>query len=328
MIPALVLTAGLATRLRPLSFVRAKAALPVAGEPLVRRILRTLRASGVTDAVLNLHHLPHTLTSRVGDGSDLGMRVRYSWEMPVLGSAGGPRHALPLLAGPQSGLPGSMFLIVNGDTLTDADIAAVVADHRRSGALVTMAVIPNTEPDKYGGVVVDAGGAVSGFVRRGSPQASCHFIGVQVAEAEAFADLPDNTPHESVGALYPALTAARPGAVRAHVCSAAFMDIGTPGDYLSTSLALSARDAAEQGVSAPLGQLGARSAVHPSARVEDSILWDDVEVGEGTLLRECVVTDGAHVPADTSWVGVTIRRAEGDLAPNERQIGDLAIASL
>jgi NDP-sugar pyrophosphorylase family protein len=88
MIPALVLTAGLATRLRSLSCVRAKAAVPVAGEPLVRRILRQLRAADVRDAVLNLHHLPHTITRVVGDGSDLGIRVRYSWEVPVLGSAG------------------------------------------------------------------------------------------------------------------------------------------------------------------------------------------------------------------------------------------------
>ena len=92
MIPALVLTAGLATRLRPLSLVRAKAALPVAGEALARRVLRWLAGAGVTDAVLNLHHLPHTLTAIVGDGSDLDLRVRYSWEMPVLGSAGGPRR--------------------------------------------------------------------------------------------------------------------------------------------------------------------------------------------------------------------------------------------
>ena len=69
MVPALVLTAGLATRLRPLSFVRAKAALPVAGTPLIHRILRSLSSAGVQDVVLNLHHLPHTLTSLLGDGS-------------------------------------------------------------------------------------------------------------------------------------------------------------------------------------------------------------------------------------------------------------------
>src|SRR4029453_15030678 len=111
MIPALVLTAGLATRLRPLSFVRAKAALPIGDRAIVQRILQWLSGHGVNDAVLNLHHLPHTITRIVGDGAAEGVRVRYSWEMPVLGSAGGPRRALPLPASPT-------FLIVNGDTLT------------------------------------------------------------------------------------------------------------------------------------------------------------------------------------------------------------------
>jgi NDP-sugar pyrophosphorylase family protein len=151
---------------------------------------------------------------------------------------------------------------------------------------------------------------------------------VQVAEAEAFAALPDNTPHESVGALYPALMAARPAAVRAFVCDAEFMDIGTPADYLRTSRLLSHRDAVGRGVAPPRWEHGARSAIHPSARVEDSILWDDVQVGEGAMLRESVVTDGVHVPGDTSWIGVTIRRADGALAPQERRVGDLAVASL
>ena len=72
MIPALVLTAGLGTRLQPLSFVRAKGALPIGDEPLARRILRWLATAGIRDAVLNLHHLPHTLTRAIGDGSDIG----------------------------------------------------------------------------------------------------------------------------------------------------------------------------------------------------------------------------------------------------------------
>src|SRR5262249_12811551 len=92
--PALVLTAGLGTRLRPLTTARAKPAIPVAGEPMIRRIIAWLVRHGVRDLVLNLHHLPASLTAIVGDGSDLAARVRYSWEQPiVLGSAGGPRLA-------------------------------------------------------------------------------------------------------------------------------------------------------------------------------------------------------------------------------------------
>ena len=104
--PALVLTAGLATRLQPLSAVRAKAALPVAGEALVLRILRWLKRSGVTRVVLNLHHRAETITREVGDGAAIGLDLRYSWETAILGSAGGPARAIPLL-------DADRFLIVN-----------------------------------------------------------------------------------------------------------------------------------------------------------------------------------------------------------------------
>ncbi len=94
---ALLLTAGLGTRLQPLTYVRAKAAVPINGEPLVRRVIRILATAGIRDLVLNLHHRPQSIAACVGDGSDLDVRVRYSWEQPVLGSAGGPRRALPLV---------------------------------------------------------------------------------------------------------------------------------------------------------------------------------------------------------------------------------------
>jgi mannose-1-phosphate guanylyltransferase len=255
----------------------------------------------------------------VGDGADLGLRVRYSGEVPVLGSAGGPRRALPLLRHGGRGRDAT-FLVVNGDTLTDCDPGALVDAHRGSGALVTMAVVPNAEPDKYGGALVDEDGAITGFVRRGSPERSWHVIGVQAAEPEAFASVPDDEPYESVAALYPALIAARRGAVRAFPCRAAFFDIGTPADYLETSLLVAAREGVDT--------TGAGTRVHATARVERSILWDDVEVGAGAVIRECVVTDGVRVPAETSWHGVSLRRPTGELAPDEREIGDLAVASI
>ena len=326
MVPALVLTAGLATRLRPLSFVRAKAALPVAGTPLIRRILRSLSSAGVFDVVLNLHHLPHTLTRLLGDGAELGMRVRYSWEVPVLGSAGGPKRALPLLSNPEPGVPSpgsrvpdrGTFLIVNGDTLTDVNLSAVVDDHRRSGALVTMAVVPNTEPEKYSGVRVTPDGEFAGWVPRAAQEPSYHFIGVQVAEAAAFDSVAAGIPSE-VRTLYSALIAAQPGSVRAFRTRAAFFDIGTPSDYLNTSLTLATREAIDT---------VANAQVSPTARVERSLLWDDVIVEDGAMLRECVVTDGVRVPADTSWHGVTIRIASDELASGERRIDGLAIGSL
>jgi NDP-sugar pyrophosphorylase family protein len=123
-----------------------------------------------------------------------------------------------------------------------------------------------------------------------------------------------------VATLYPALIAAQPGSVRAFRCAAEYLDIGTPADYLRSSLLVASR---ERG-----SLMGQRCRIAGSARVEQSILWDDVVVEDGAYLRGCVVTDGAVVPGDTSWHGVTIRRADGRLAPGERRIGELAIGSL
>jgi len=286
---ALVLAAGLGTRLQPLTRARAKAAAPVDGEPLVRRTIRWLAGHGIRDLVVNLHHKPETIAAAVGDGADLGVRVRYSWESRVLGSAGGPRHALPLLI--DSGTEGRTFVLVNGDTLTDVDLPAMIAAHRRSGALVTMALIPNPRPDKYGGVLLDADHAVTGFTKRGHLEPGFHFIGPQVVDAEAFQPLPDGVPAESVLGIYPALMANRPGSVRGFVSRAAFQDIGTPADLLQTSLDLAAADGRD---GAP--RWGRNPQVAASARVVRSVLWDDVTVGAGAVITECVVADGVQIP--------------------------------
>ena len=289
--PALVLTAGLGTRLRPLTLVRAKPAVPIAGEPLVRRIITWLRAKGVSDLVLNLHHLPETIAAAVGDGTDLDVRVRYSWEQPeVLGTAGGPRLALPLVGG-------GTFLIVNGDTLTDVDVPALVASHQASDALVTLALVPNDQPYKYGGVVVDAGSRVTGFVRPGAAAArSYHFVGVQAVEPSAFEGVPDNTSANSIGDVYDRLIARRAGAVRGFVTRAAFWDVGTIADYWNTSAAL--------GGPPPPGR---NARIDPTARVETSILWDDVEIGGHAVLEECIVTDGAVVPDGARYRRAVLR---------------------
>ncbi len=314
--PGLVLTAGYGTRLRPLTALRAKPAVPVAGVPLIRRILTWLAAQGVRDLVLNLHHRPETITAEVGDGAGLGLRVRYSWEQVVLGTAGGPRHALPLV-------DAARFWIVNGDTLTDVDLSPIARQHAQSDALVTMALVSNPRPDKYGGVRVE-GGWVTGFTAPGTPGPSYHFIGVQLAEADVFATLADHEPAESVSGVYRALLAGPARRLGAFVCDASFHDIGTPADYLRTSLALAA------GGTAPTGPfVGARSRVAPGARLTRTIVWDDVTIDGGVTLTDCIVGDGVRLPA-----GLTLERRVivpagcVEPRPGDEIAGDLLIAPL
>jgi NDP-sugar pyrophosphorylase family protein len=313
---AIVLTAGLGTRLRPLSSVRAKPAVPVAGEPIVRRILAWLAGCGVRDAVLNLHHAPQSIAVEVGDGSDLGVAVRYSWEQPILGSAGGPRRALPLLGR-------DTFLVVNGDTLTDVDLDRLAEAHADSGAAVTLALSPDRDSRRYGGVRLDANGTVVEFVRRGGHEPALHFVGVQIAHRSAFAHLPDGVPLESFTGVYPTLMANRPGSVRGFVSDAGFRDVGTLADYLTASLAVARRE----GLSAQ--PLGLRSTVHPSSRVVDSIVWNDVTVGPDCDLERCIVADGVVVPAGVSLRNAAIVVAGRDVAgPGERMLGNLLVAPI
>ncbi len=276
--PVLVLCAGLGTRLRPLTDIRAKPAIPVAGEPMVRRIIRHCATSGHSRFVVNLHHRPESIAHVLGDGSDLGVRVRYSWEQPeLLGSGGGPRQALDILGT-------EPFLVVNGDTLTDLDPSRLLAAHIDAGALVTLAVVPNTAPDKYGGVSLDAHGQVTGFVRRGSPLPSYHFIGMQAARRDAFLGIPAGQATASIGGVYDRLIAERPGSVRAMICEARFWDVGTVADYVATSRALADATTNAQSSQAPAG-------------VVDTIVWDDVTFGNGCRLDRCIVTDHVRVAA-------------------------------
>jgi mannose-1-phosphate guanylyltransferase len=281
--------------------VRAKPAVPLAGQPLIARILRYAARYGVRECVLNLHHLPQTITSVVGDGTDFDVAVRYSWESPrVLGSAGGPRKALPLLGNAD-------FFIVNGDTLCEVDLHALATQHLDSRALVTMAVVVNHWPERYGGVVTDSRGIVYGFVPRGSPAARYHFVGVQMVHPSVFEALPDNEPAESVAGVYRTLIADKPGSVRAFLTTGDFHDVGTPADYLEAALSIGLAEGR------PSAQIGERAAVDRSARITDSILWDDVEVGPGAVLDRCIVADGVHIPAGRSFRNCAIIQSGGDI---------------
>ena len=294
--------------------MRAKAAVPVNGEPLARRVIQWLVASRVRDLVLNLHHRPASIAAVVGDGADLGARVRYSWEQPVLGSAGGPRHALSLLGDP--------FVLVNGDTLTDVNLAALAGEHHESRAAVTMALIPNPHPDKYGGVRVSEDGWVTGFTRRGTPGESFHFIGVQIARASVFAPLQDGVAAESVTALYPRMIAERPHSVRAFISRASFQDIGTPADYLRTCLELAESEGNRL-------TAGVRSQIDDSADVVRTAVWDDVTIGAHASLTDCVVADGASIPAGARYERAAIVPARScEPEPGQWLDGNLLIAPL
>ena len=290
-LPTIVLTAGLGTRLDPITRVVAKAAVPMAGKTLIERVLEWLNGQGIHDVVLNLHHRPETITAIVGDGGSLGLRVRYSWEPVLLGSGGGPRLALtlwPELTGP--------CLVVNGDTLTDLALAPLLEAHRASRARATLAVIRNPRPDHYNGIRATANRTVTEFVAKGHTDPTWHFVGVQVVEPDVFDRVPLGQPAETVSGLYRDLVSESPGSVMIWPVDAPFLDVGTPADYLAAVLGLAGADVVIEGT----------AAVDPSATLHRCVVWGGARVGAGARLTDCVVMSGADVPAGTTATGEVI----------------------
>jgi len=306
MIPTVVLAAGLGTRLQPLTRLLAKPAVPVAGKALIVRVLEWLRREGVRDIVVNLHHLPATVTSLVGDGAHLGLTVRYSWEREILGSAGGPKKALALWPGYDS-----PCLIVNGDTLTDFPLAPLLAAHeagRATGALATLAVVRNTRPGHYNGLRLDPEGRVLAFVPKGHTEETWHFIGVQVVEPRVFDPVSPDTPAETVAGIYRDLVARQPGAIRAWRVDAPFIDVGTPDDYLDAVLRVAAGEGNTTGVvlESPWTGGAHTAVVDPGAALTNCVVWPDAVVEAGAVLDRCVVLSGVTVRAETRARGQVI----------------------
>ena len=229
----MVLCAGLGTRLRPLTARVAKPAVPVCGVPLVRFSLALLAGAGVHRAVLNVHHLPDAMAAAAAEAArTLGLELAVSREPVIAGTGGALREARPHLRGADA------ILLVNGDVLFDVDLAAALADHRASGALATMVLLPMPPGVRYAAVETDAGGAVrriaGAFGPGGEALSPWHFSGVHVLSPALLDRVPAAPFEQDINRhVYPPLMAS--GAVRGRVVEGYWNDLGTPARYLEAT---------------------------------------------------------------------------------------------
>jgi len=291
----MVLAAGLGLRMRPLTLLRAKPALPVLNRPLLHRTLRALVRAGVRDVVVNLHHLPETVVAALGDGRGLGVRVRYSREREILGTGGGPKAV-------RDWFGREPFLLVNGDVLFDFDLRRLVAVHRASGARATLALRPD-RARAYSQVVTDRRGRILAIADRPAPAVGCSsmFASVHVVDPELLERLPGGA-SDSVRDLYLPLLAQG-----AHLhglrLRGAWYDLGRPSLYRDAQLRLlpggrSLLDATarvSRGARLRRSVVGARARVLDGARVERSVLWEGSIVEPGARVVGSVLAEGAVV---------------------------------
>ena len=327
---AMVLCAGLGTRLRPFTERWPKPAMPFLGQPLFRYHLAVLRAAGVQAVGLNTHHLPDVMAATArAEGARAGLPVHVVHEPVIQGTGGGIRGLRDFLAGGD-------FIVFNGDILFPVDLGAVVAAHRVSGAVATMVLLPMPAGESYASVDLDADGRVRRIAGRGPGGEGLtpwHFTGVHVMSPRVFDFMSPEGPEDINRDVYVRmLEAGLP--VRGVVVRAYWSDLGTPGRYLGTVReVLSGRVSLEGlGADSPFAAAGRQGNawVHPTARVEGAEVHGPAYLDAGCVLARGVrVGEGVSVgPGVQVGAGARLERTailEGtQVAPGETLVDVLA----
>lgn len=346
---AMVLAAGYGKRLRPLTTYYAKPALPLLGRPMIEYTLRRISRQGITEVVVNLHHRPETLEPVLARAQET-LAIHRSFESEILGTAGGLKKAAERLGK-------GLFLLLNGDTVTDFDLERMAEVHARAKARATLLLRPRPAGGAYSGILVGRRGEILGIERGRESKAELMFAGVWLLESSVM-ELLSGEPRGLEEELLPRLIEERRafGAVQ----DGRWLSIDTPRRYWEASLTMvrdrlfeedwavrrrphavvdgaSARVLAGAATRVEEGVrfrgtviLGARCHVAPGAKLENVVCWDDASIAAGASIANCVVTDGVVLPSDCELKDKVILKLGPDRSGlRRREIqDDLVIAEL
>ncbi|MCE5334825.1 MAG: NDP-sugar synthase [Desulfobacteraceae bacterium] len=312
---AMILAAGLGTRLHPLTSVRPKVLVPLLGVSMLRFWVERLHACGFEDVVLNAYHRKEHLADAVSRG-DWPIPVEVLPESVLLGTGGGIRNALDSFGD-------ETFVVINGDIVCDAPLAELAEEHRRSGAAVSLLMHDFPE---FNNVAVGKDGAVLGFGREAEKMAAAGngfrkmaFTGIHFINPAALADARKGVPGDIL-TVYRGLIAKGFPPVSLTCPNMFWREMGSIASYRALSAELTRL---ESGFLPPL-PTGEAVLLHPEAvvekdvglsgvvvagrgarigagaRLENVIMWENVRIGPGSRLNDCIVADGMRVCGDHS----------------------------
>lgn len=299
---AVVLVGGFGTRLRPLTNDLPKQMLPIVRVPMIERVVASLGSYGVTEAVLSLGYRPDAFIDAYPDGVCAGVLLHYAVEPEPLDTAGAVRFAA-LSAGIDD-----TFIVVNGDVLTDLNVAELWNFHKSHGAEGTIALTPVDDPSRYGVVPIDEDGRVIEFVEKPAPgTAPTNWInaGTYVLEPSVLDRIASDRKVSIERETFPSMVA--DSSLYALHSDSYWIDAGTPETYLRAQLDLVDGVRAEEVAVVPSDE------VDTSARVENSVLGADVVIGNGAFVCNSILMDGVTVGpgvrihdsiiASGAWIG-------------------------
>jgi mannose-1-phosphate guanylyltransferase len=329
---AVILVGGEGKRLRPLTSTVPKPVVPLVDRPFISFMLEWLRQHGVDDVIMSCGFLATSVRNVLGDGSGLGIRLRFVEEPDPRGTAGALKFAESLLD--------ERFLMLNGDVLTDIDLSKQIAQHEATGAKATLALVPVPDPTAYGLVHLHEDHSVREFVEKpSSDRIDSNLIsaGAYVLEREVLELVPPERNVSIEREVWPALIGE---GLYGYPSEAYWLDIGTPERYLKGTFdiiegnvdtavkerlggdwlaidegaEISGRvippAVLERGVrvaqGAHVGSLAVLAgdvSIGAGATVERAVILNGAEIGEGCVLRDCIIAAGCRIGARTQITG-------------------------
>ena len=311
---AMVLAAGLGTRLRPLTNEITKPMVPVLDRPVMAHILDLLDRHGFEQVIANLHYFPDSIKQYFGE------RLSYRYEEELLGTAGGVRACADFFGD-------EAFLIISGDALTDIDLGAFVARHREAGGIGTLAVKKVSDTREYGVVLHDREGRITGFQEKPSPEEALSDLGncgIYIFEPAIFDYFPERPFVDWAQDVFPALLE-HDVPFHIHEVRDYWNDVGSLSelrqgtfDALNGELRLRV-----EGREVVPGVTVAEDSALPDSVQIDGAVWigqdvqlgenvrltgpivlgDGVRVGDGAQLRESIVLPGTEIAAEAILIG-------------------------
>ena len=218
---AVILAGGQGTRMRPLTYEMPKPMIPVKGKPLIQHIMELCRKYDIREIILSTGYMGDQIRNHFGDGSHLGLDIKYVEENEPLGTGGPLNLAKKYLTGP--------FLMFNGDVLSDLNLSDLIVFHNEQKAVATIALTQVEDTSSFGVVRLN-GNRVDGFIEKPTSKESSKLInaGVYVLEPEILKYIP---PGKSMleRDVFPKLS--QEGKLYGYPFDGQWFDTGTPESY-------------------------------------------------------------------------------------------------
>jgi mannose-1-phosphate guanylyltransferase/mannose-1-phosphate guanylyltransferase/phosphomannomutase len=328
---AMVLAAGLGTRLRPITYAMPKPMVPVVNRPVMEHIVRLLARNGFSEAIANLHWFPETIEGHFGDGSEFGIELTYSREEKLLGTSGGVRNA--------AGFLGDSFVVISGDALTDIDLGAMRDFHESHDGIATLATKRVRDTSQFGVAITGADGRIQGFQEKPEPAEALSDLancGIYMFRSEIFDFFPEPGTSKAAGPddpagfadwamdVFPALLEGDV-AFYSHEIEAYWNDIGNLDELRQGNLdALRGAVQVEPGPEEVAAGIRSASSLQGAEVEGPALIGSGVELGDGARIQgPTIVGDGCRI-GDGAWVRDSILLAGTEVAAGAMLVGAIA----